>query len=173
MAATRMVLDPDPATRLRCLRGLTAERPRQPCTRGSGEVFTTALAAEIIGFAVLVDGLSSPGASWSNRRDEGSDAIERISRLLCLLTPDRYPGCLASALRSGDLSVEARAEAYLDTTLASPHRQVLIPLLDRWALAATSSPSVTAPPALFGVRLARVIGVFALLTNRLPWGAAS
>ncbi len=172
-AATRRVLDPDPATRLRFLRALTGERPRQPCTRRSDKVFSTALGAEIIGFAVLVDGLSSPGGSWSHRRDEGSDAIERISRLLCLLTPDRYPGCLVSALRSGDPSVEARAEAYLDMTLTSPHRQVLMPLLDRWALAAASNPAATAPRALFGGRLTSVIGVLTLLTSRLPKGAAS
>jgi hypothetical protein len=171
--AMRGVLDPDPATRLHVLRALTAEHPRRSGVRGSVKVLPTALAAEIVGFAVLVDIVSSPGTSWADHRDEGIDAIERISRLLFLLTPDRCPGCLVSALRSGDLSVEARAQAYLDTMLASPHRQVLMSLLDRWALAATSHTAATASPALFAVSLAGVKGVLAPLANRPLKGAAS
>ena len=160
------VLDPDPATRLRVLRELTADRGRRSRVSGADKVLATALAAEIVGFAVLVEDVSSPGSSWGDRRDEGVDAIERISRLLFLVSPDRYPDCLASALLSGDLSSEARAQAYLDTTLASPHRQFLMSLLDRWATAA-SNEDATASPALFPTRVAGVMGVLALLTNHL------
>jgi len=142
---TRGILDPDPGTRLRVLRTLTTGRPNRSRVRRSSSMLTTALAAESVGLAVLVDAVSSPGASWAEHREEGIDAIERISRLLFLLSPERYPGCLALAIRSGDLSTEARAQAYLDTTLASPHRQFLMSLLDRWALAAAANGGATRP----------------------------
>src|SRR6185295_16900020 len=130
-----------------------------------------ALAAEIVGFSVLVEEVSAPGASFRVRSDDGIDAIERISRLLFLLSPERYPRCLASALRSGALSTGALAQAYLDTALASPHRQFLMSLLDRWARAAAADAVSTAPPALFAGSLAGVKRVWALLTNRALKGA--
>jgi hypothetical protein len=128
-------------------------------------MLTTALAAESVGLAMLVDAVSSPGASWAKHREECIDAIERISRLLFLLSPERYPGCLALAIRSGDLSTEARAQAYLDTTLASPHRQFLMSLLDRWALAAAANSGAARPPAVFTASLASVKEVWSRVTH--------
>ena len=162
---TRGILDPDPGTRLRVLRTLTTGRPNRSRVRRSSSMLATALAAESVGLAVLVDSVSSPGASWAEHREEGIDAIERISRLLFLLSPERYPGCLALAIRSGDLSTEARAQAYLDTTLASPHRQFLMSLLDRWALAAAANGGATRPAAVFTASLASVKGVWARVTH--------
>lgn len=170
---TRGILDPDPGTRLRVLRALTTIRPNRPHARRTGRRFTTALAAESVGLAMLVDTVSARGASWDEHRDEGIDAIERISRLLFLLSPERYPGCLAQAIRSGDVSAAARAQAYLDTTLAFPHRQFLMSLLDRWALASAAHVGATGSPAVFTASLASVKGVWARATHS-PWkGAAS
>jgi len=164
---TRGILDPDPGTRLRVLRTLTTLRPHRSRARRTDRMLKTALAAESVGLAMLVDGVSAPGASWDEHREEGIDAVERISRLLFLLSPERYPGCLAQAIRSGDVSATARAQAYLDTTLAFPHRQFLMSLLDRWAVAAAAHGSATASQDVFGASLASVKRVWARVTHSL------
>ena len=132
-ADRRGILDPDPARRLDVLRTLTRARYSSARASYSDALLTTALATEIVGFAVLVE--TSSGSASLDHRQACRDAIERISRLLFLLSPDEYPGCLLDALGSG-AAFEAAAIEYLDTTLASPHREILIPLLERWAVAA-------------------------------------
>jgi hypothetical protein len=132
----RGVLDPDPGTRLQVLRALTRSLDRRAPAVCDDTLFSTALGAEIVGFAMLVESRPPCGQSWAEHRLEGLEAIERISRLLFLINPDRYPGCVLSALRSGNAAIEAAALEYLDTTLASPYRQLLMSLLDRWTLAA-------------------------------------
>lgn len=136
IADPRGVLDPDPATRLQVLRALT--RVLDPRLAGAIDpaLLSTALGAEIVGFTILIDGPRPPGQSWAEHRLEGVQAIERISRLLFLINPDRYPGCVLSALGSRNRATEAAALEYLDTTLASPHRQLLVAVLDRWMLTA-------------------------------------
>lgn len=132
----RGMLDPDPARRLHVLRALTRtgrDRGQASCPDA---LLTTALATEIVGFAVLVETFSG-SASSADHRHACREAIERISRLLFLMSPDEYPGCLLEALGSGGATFEAAALEYLDTTLASPHREILVPLLERWAVAAT------------------------------------
>jgi hypothetical protein len=170
---TRGILDPDPATRLRVLRTLTTMRPHRWHARRTNRTLTTALAAESVGLAMLVGAASPPGRSWDEHREDGIDAIERISRLLFLLSPERYPGCLAQAISSSDVAAAARAQAYLDTTLAYPHRQFLMSLLDRWALAAAAHGGAAAAPPLFTASLASVKGVWARVTHRLLKGAAA
>jgi hypothetical protein len=130
------LLDPDPKTRLAELRALTRPRNRSARASCSETLLTTALATEIVGFAVLVETPSESTSSSGDHRRACREAIERISRLLYLLSPDEYPGCLLDALGSGGTVFEAAALEYLDTTLAPPHRQMLVPLLERWALAA-------------------------------------
>jgi ATP:ADP antiporter, AAA family len=163
------ILDPDPATRLRVLRALSAAS--RPLTRRAECLLDTALTAESVGFAILVDSVSTPGSSCAAHRDTGDEAIERICRLLLLRSPDQYPDSLARALRSGDLASKARAHAYLDTALAAPHRQFLMSLLDRWSVAAASTGVPTASrvfrPAVFNVTR-----VWALLSNRSLKGVA-
>ena len=73
------------------------------------------------------------------------DAIERIARLLYLISPDRYPACVGGSLGSDDPVTTAAALEYLDTTLPSPYRQMLISLLERWPptpIASPLSPSI-------------------------------
>jgi hypothetical protein len=96
----------------------------------------TALATEIVGFAVLVDVSADSPLSTAEHGHACRQAIERISRLLFLLSPDQYPRCLLEALDSGGPTFKAAAFEYLDTTLASPHREILVPLLERWAVTA-------------------------------------
>jgi AAA family ATP:ADP antiporter len=136
-ADRRGMLDPDPARRLQVLRALTREQYGSPQASCPDALLTTALATEIVGFAVLVETTSSSASASGTHRHACREAIERISRLLFLLSPDEYPGCLLDALGSGGATFEAAALEYLDTTLASPHREILVPLLERWAVATT------------------------------------
>jgi hypothetical protein len=134
-AARRGILDPDPGRRLDALRALTRARYGLARASCSDALLTTALATEIVGFAVLVETAPGSAASSAAHRHACREAIERISRLLFLVSPDEYPGCLLDALGSGGATFEAAALEYLDTTLASPHREILVPLLERWAVA--------------------------------------
>lgn len=132
----RGILDPDPRTRLNVLQALTRARDGSARASCTDTLLTTALATEIVGFAVLVETSSESAASSVAHRHACREAIERISRLLFLLSPDDYPGCLLDALGSGGATFETAALEYLDTTLTSPHREILVPLLERWAVAA-------------------------------------
>jgi hypothetical protein len=136
-ADQRGLLHPDPATRLDMLRTLTRARAASARASCSETLLTTALATEIVGFAMLVETSSEAAAASSEHRQACRDAIERISRLLFLLSPHEYPGCLVDALGSGGATFEAEALEYLNTALTSPHREILVPLLERWALATT------------------------------------
>jgi len=134
-ADRRGLLHPDPGTRLDVLRALTRARVASARSSCSETLLTTALATEIVGFAVLVETSSESTISSTEHRQACREAIERISRLLFLLSPDEYPGCLVDALGSDGAAFEAEALEYLDTALTSPHREILVPLLERWALA--------------------------------------
>src|SRR5262249_22100436 len=98
------------------------------------ERLETALAVEIIGFAVLLE--AEPGfEGFPTRRPEADEALERIVRLLHLTAPERYPMSVLEGVRSGDRRLAAAAIEYLDVTLPSPYRQFLVPLLERWSAA--------------------------------------
>jgi ATP:ADP antiporter, AAA family len=129
------LLEVDSGVRLRTLRALTRARARRQQGRCDKKSLETALAAEIVGLAVLVETLSGSDAPSANEHDAAADAIERIARLLFLLSPDRYPDFIGSALRSGEPAQAAGALEYLDITLSAPHRQILVSLLERWPLA--------------------------------------
>ncbi len=131
----RELLDPNPAIRLQVLASLSRRRDHRPLRRHKEKLLLTALAAEIVGFAVLIETASRRHGSTADERRETREAIERVSKLLSLLAPNRYPSCVWSALRADDTATRAVALEYLDITLTSPHRQLLIPALDRWALA--------------------------------------
>ncbi|MEO8680643.1 MAG: Npt1/Npt2 family nucleotide transporter [Vicinamibacterales bacterium] len=124
----RGLLDPDPANRLEVLRTLTRAPGGAARSSFSDASLRTALAAEIVGFVVLVE-------TALDQRQACRDAIERISRLLFLLSPDEYPRCVVDALDAGGAAFEAAALEYLDTTLAEPHREILVPRIERWAVA--------------------------------------
>jgi hypothetical protein len=130
------LLDPDPAIRLQVLASLSRRRDRLPLRRRKEKLLVTALAAEILGFAVLVETTSRRRGSTADERREALEAIERVSKLFSLLAPNRYPSCVWSALRANDTATRAVALEYLDITLTSPHRPLLMPALDRWALTA-------------------------------------
>jgi hypothetical protein len=139
------VLDPDPRVRTATLRALTESPARRAGAPIDEPLLTLALAAEVVGFAVLVeatgaaDSANSAAAGAQPARathDEGRDAIERIGLLLSLLYPARYPACLRAALPAENGRIEAAALEYLDNALDPPYRQLLVSCLERWNLAA-------------------------------------
>ena len=126
----RDLLRGDPAARLDTLRSLTTARERRPNLVLDQQLLATALAAEIVGAALLID-------TWSRFEDRlGSQAqiaaaVERIARLLHLVSPDRYPESIRCALSSGTAKTTAAVLEYLDSTLPSPHRELLVGLLEQ------------------------------------------
>lgn len=131
----RDIMNGDPAKRLDALHSLARARAHRPQMRVDKKLLTTALAAEIVGFAVLVETCAGSGGSSNDDRYAGRDALERIATLLFLISPDRYPDCIRWALRSGDPVNMAAVVEYLDVTLPAPHRELLISLLERWPAA--------------------------------------
>ncbi len=133
----RAISEPDAEKRLAALRVLTHPPAGSPRRRRFHTRLATALAIEIVAFAVLVETASGPVASVGPHREACRESIERISRLLFLMSPDNYPRYLLEALGSRGAAFEAAALEYLDTTLTSPHREILVPLLERWTIAAS------------------------------------
>lgn len=81
----RGILDADPAMRLDSLHALAPVRGRGADVRVDKTMLTTALAAEIVGLAMLAE-TSAAGAPVADDRCEARDTIERIARLLFLFS---------------------------------------------------------------------------------------
>jgi hypothetical protein len=92
------------------------------------------LAAEIVGLAVLADRCPEEPSRCGDEAAERRKAVERIACLLLLLEPASFPHCVLNALRSDDPARIDTAIEYLDITLHAPHRDILIPLLERGAV---------------------------------------
>jgi hypothetical protein len=61
---------------------------------------------------------------------EHEQSIERICRLLNLVSPEHDSVSAFRALRSGDTKLRANALEYLESTLKPRHRGMLVPLLE-------------------------------------------
>jgi len=125
------LLDPNPGVRLATLRTLTSSDPSCRSRAKHHPILSTALGAEVVGLAVLVETAATAAPSLADG-DSVRDAIERVARLLQLVSAERYPERLCRALCSGDAAATSKALDYLDATLPSPYRGFLIPLLERW-----------------------------------------
>ena len=125
------LLDPNPGVRLATLRTLTPSDPSCRSRAKHDPTLSTALGAEAVGLAVLVETAPAAAPALADG-DTVRDAIERVARLLQLISAERYPERLRRALCSGEPTVTAKALDYLDATLPSPYRQFLIPVLERW-----------------------------------------
>jgi AAA family ATP:ADP antiporter len=125
------ILSADSTVRLHSLRSLCRKRALRPDAGVDEKRLAIALAAEIVGLAVLVETTVGCGTCSPDDRRAAQDAIERIARLLYLISPARYPDSVRAALRSGDLFATVAVLEYLDNTLPGPHRPLLISLLER------------------------------------------
>jgi hypothetical protein len=56
--------------------------------------------------------------------------VERICRLLKLISPEHDPLSALAALQSGDARLKANALEYLENILKPQYRRLLVPLLE-------------------------------------------
>jgi hypothetical protein len=124
------VLEPDRTLRLEILRALTAWQARHPEGTGDAEPLATALAAEIVGLYCRCQVPDSSRTDAAAAR-ESEETMERILRLLNLLSPAHDLASAFAALQSGDARLKANALEYLENILEPPYRKLLVPLLER------------------------------------------
>jgi AAA family ATP:ADP antiporter len=91
------------------------------------EPLVTALAAEIVGLYRLSETSTRSDVSASR---EYTESLERICRLLKLMSPEHDPLSACAALRSGDARLKANALEYLENILKPRYRRLLVPLLE-------------------------------------------
>jgi hypothetical protein len=129
----RMPLDrlfePDQTTRLEILRALNTFHACHPEERVEAEPLVTVLAAEIVGLYRLFETSMQTQPDVSATR-ECQESVERICRLLMLISPEHDPVSAFAALQSGDARLKANALEYLENTVKPRYRRLLIPLLE-------------------------------------------
>jgi AAA family ATP:ADP antiporter len=96
-----------------------------PDDLAEAEPLVTALAAEIVGLYRLCE-----SSTRSDVSREYSESVERICRLLKLISPEHDPLSAFAALRSGDARLKANALEYLENILKPQYRRLLVPLLE-------------------------------------------
>jgi len=128
-ALVECVFEPDPILRLEILRALNTFQER--CADGivDNEPLTTALAAEIVGLYCWSE-CSTALRQDVSARPEYADSVERIFRLLKLLSPTLDLVSAFAALQSDDTRLKANALEYLENILKPSHRRLFVPLLE-------------------------------------------
>jgi AAA family ATP:ADP antiporter len=97
----------------------------RPDDLAEAEPLVTELAAEIVGLYRLCESSTRPDVLR-----EYSESVERICRLLKLISPEHDPLSAFAALRSGDARLKANALEYLENILKPQYRRLLVPLLE-------------------------------------------
>jgi hypothetical protein len=115
--------------RLETLRALNAFQACHPDERAEAESLVTALAAEVVGLYRLLDTQTPMRPDVSETR-EYRESVERICRLLKLISPEHDPLSAFAALQSGDARLKANALEYLENILKPQYRRLLVPLLE-------------------------------------------
>jgi AAA family ATP:ADP antiporter len=100
-----------------------------PDELAGAEPLVTELAAEIIGLYRLFD-TQTPVRSDVSATREYKESVERICRLLKLISPEHDPISALAALQSGDARLKANALEYLENILKPHYRRLLVPLLE-------------------------------------------
>jgi AAA family ATP:ADP antiporter len=123
------LFEPDPAARLETLRLLTAHQDRHPHASAEAGLLLTALAAEIVGLYRLLETSvqTRPDGSATQEYDQ---SLERICRLLKLVSPEHDPVSAFRGLQSGDARLQANALEYLENILKPGYRALLVSLLE-------------------------------------------
>jgi hypothetical protein len=111
------------------LRALNAFQTRHADERGEAEPLVTAFAAEIVGLYRLFE-TPIPTRSELAATRECRESIERICRLLKLISPEHDPVSAFDALHSGDARLKANAIEYLENIVEPRYRWLLVPLLE-------------------------------------------
>jgi AAA family ATP:ADP antiporter len=123
------VFESDQTPSLETLRAMNAFQARHPDERPQAESLVTALAAEIVGLYRLLDTQAPMRPDVSATR-EYRESVERICRLLKLISPEHDPLSAFAALQSGDARLKANALEYLENILKPHYRRLLVPLLE-------------------------------------------
>jgi hypothetical protein len=131
------LLDPDPVLRLRAISALNKLRQRHPERRLERELIETVLAAELLGhyrsyqlFGQLsVAAIVTEESAHSVRASMGRE-LERIFRLMKLLSPEHDLHSAYVGLQSGNAVVHANAIEFLEHALPAQLRILLLPLID-------------------------------------------
>ena len=131
------LLDPDPVLRLRAISALNKLRQQHPERRLERELIETVLAAEVLGHyrsyqlfgrlsvAAIVTEESLHAVKASMGRE-----LERIFRLMKLLSPEHDLHSAYVGLQSGNAVVHANAVEFLEQALPAEMRMLLLPLID-------------------------------------------
>jgi ATP/ADP translocase len=123
------LFEPNQTPGLETLRALNAFETCHPDQRTEAEPLVTALAAEIVGLYRLLE-TQSPMRSDVSAAREYKESVERICRLVKLISPEHDPLSAFAALQSGDARLKANALEYLENILKPPYRRLLVPLLE-------------------------------------------
>jgi AAA family ATP:ADP antiporter len=107
----------------------SAVQPCHPEALAENEPAVTALAAEIVGLYRLFE-TSNPMGSKVSATREYQESIERICRLLEVVSPENDSLSALAALQSGDARLKANALEYLENVLKPQYRRLLVPLLE-------------------------------------------
>ncbi len=131
------VLDPDPVLRLHAISALNKLRQQHPERRLERELIETVLAAELLGHyrsyqlfgrlsvAAIVTAESLHAVKASMGRE-----LERIFRLMKLLSPEHDLHSAYVGLQSANAVVHANAIEFLEHALPAQLRILLLPLID-------------------------------------------
>lgn len=128
-ALVECVFEPDPMLRLEILRALNTFQERYSDGIVANGSLTTALAAEIVGLYCWSESSTAFRQGVSGRQ-EYADSVERIFRLLKLLSPTLDLVSAFTALQSDDTRLKANALEYLENILKPSHRRLFVPLLE-------------------------------------------
>jgi ATP/ADP translocase len=128
-ALVECVFEPDQILRLEILRALNTFQERYSDVIVDREPLTTALAAEIVGLYCLSESPTDLRQGVSGRH-EYADSVERIFRLLKLLSPTLDLASAFAALQSDDARLKANALEYLENILKPSYRRLFVPLLE-------------------------------------------
>jgi ATP:ADP antiporter, AAA family len=131
------VLDPDPVLRLHAISALNKLRQQHPERRLERELIETVLAAEILGHyrsyqlfgRLSVAALVTEESIHAVRASMGRE-LERIFRLIKLLSPEHDLHSAYVGLQSGNAVVHANAIEFLEHALPAQLRILLLPLID-------------------------------------------
>jgi hypothetical protein len=89
----------------------------------------TVLAAEIVGLYRLFE-TSMLTRSDVTATPDYRESVERICRLLTIISPEHDPASAFAALQTGDARMKANALEYLENVLKPRHRRLLVQLLE-------------------------------------------
>ena len=136
-ALVEVMLDADPAVRLRVVSALNKLRQLDPERRLESDLVETVLAAEILGHyrSYQILGTFDPtGASDEaarvRLRETMAQEVERIFRFMKLLLPGPDLHSAYEGLQSSAPDIRANAVEYLEHALPPRMRELLLPLLD-------------------------------------------